>query len=530
MNTKNYDFLIIGSGIAGLIFAIKVSQIGKVALITKKKENEANTNYAQGGIASVFDKSDNYELHIKDTLSTGQGLSNEESVRIMVENGPILVEELNKWGTHFDSQDGSFLLGMEGGHSKPRIVHAKDHTGETIESTLIKSVISSDNIDIYTNAYASDLIIKDNTCYGAYIIDIHKKEHLAILASYTMLATGGIGALYLHTTNPSIATGDGMAMALRAGASLQDMEFVQFHPTTLYEQNLKGKAFLISEAVRGEGAKLKLNNPPHFTEFMGKYDKRKELAPRDIVARAIDIELKKRGDNYVLLDLSPIKPKERIKKRFPYIYKECLKRGYNITNNMIPVVPAAHYICGGVVTDTNAKTEINRLFAAGEVAHTGVHGANRLASNSLLEALVFSSRAADYIRTHFEPIKTYPKNLTFTYKEMNGKLEKIIIKHIKEDIRRIMWDYVGIVRTTDRLNMAYKRMKEIYDETQLLLKDFSNEIDVIKVNNMALVSLSIIVSALKRKESRGLHYITDFPQKNDSKFKHNIKLRKGDIL
>ncbi len=528
MEIREYDFLVIGSGIAGLFFTLKVSNLGKVALITKKAENEANTNYAQGGIASVFANDDNYELHIQDTINAGQGLCNEEAVKIMVKKGPRLVEELAKLGTHFDEENGHFLLGMEGGHSKPRIVHAKDYTGKEIENTLIKRVGECKNVDVYINSYAIDLIVKDNTCYGGYIVDIDNKDFFIIKSSYTLLATGGIGAIYLHTTNPSIATGDGIAMALKNGAILKDMEFVQFHPTSLYENGKEGRSFLISEAVRGEGAKLRLNEPPDYPEFMYKYDERKELAPRDIVARAIDMELKKSGKKYVLLDFSPIKPK-RIKERFPNIYNECKKKGYDITKDMIPVVPAAHYICGGVATDIHGKTTIKRLFAAGEVAHTGVHGSNRLASNSLLEALVFSYQSAEYIKESFSTIEKLQinKNTADYKKEMP---EKIIVRHLKDDIKRIMWDYVGIVRSTTRLNLAWNQMKEIYAETDYLLSKYPGDIGVVKTNNMATVSLCIIKSALERKESRGLHYMIDYPERDDVHFKHNITIRKGDVL
>jgi L-aspartate oxidase len=542
------DFLIIGSGIAGLSLALKLSEFGKVLIVTKKQKAESNTNYAQGGIASVVGKDDNFELHIKDTLDCGAGLCNRGAVEKIVREGPIRINELVDYGVRFSKEKGQFLLGKEGGHSRNRIVHAKDLTGKEIERALLYDISLNKNIKILEYFFAIDLLTDKNIrgkssnsgqpsadndgdrkrCFGIYALDAKKEKVIKIVAQKIILATGGFGQVYLHTTNPAIATGDGFAMAYRAGCELDNMEFVQFHPTSLYEKEVEDdtQVFLISEAVRGAGAVLKKKDG---TEFMDKYDKRKSLAPRDIVARAIDNELKKSGETFVYLDLSPIGV-ERIKERFPNIYETCLKRGIDITKEMIPVVPAAHYACGGVKTDLDGKTNIENLFACGEVTMTGVHGANRLASNSLLEAVVFSDSIYKYVKTNIKKIKEKEflkkseiENLSkdiFEWDDSGTKNtdEWILISHDKHEIKGIMSDYVGIVRNTYRLQRALTRIKMMKKE----IKEFYNRtkvtVELLELRNLVTIAFIIIKSALSRKESRGLHYMLDYPEKDDRKF------------
>ncbi len=400
------DYLIIGSGIAGLSLALKLSEFGNVAVITKKQKAESNTNYAQGGIAAVLDKNDNFELHIADTLECGAGLCNADAVKKIVFEGPDRINELIEFGAHFSKENGEFMLGREGGHSRNRIIHAKDLTGKEIERALLNKISKNENVRIFEYYFAIDLLTRKNLrrknrggnkCYGIYALNVKSNKVEKIIAGKTILATGGAGQVYLHTSNPEIATGDGIAMGYRAGCEIANMEFIQFHPTTFYEQEnfeSSSQVFLITEAVRGAGAVLKTIKGK---EFMQKYDRRKSLAPRDIVARAIDNEMKKSGEPYVCLDLRNIGA-ERIKKEFPNIYRYCLSKGIDITKEMIPVVPAAHYSCGGIKTDLDGKTNIENLYASGEVTMTGVHGANRLASNSLLEAMVFSNAIFESLR------------------------------------------------------------------------------------------------------------------------------------
>ena len=415
-SSLNTDVLVIGSGIAGLFAALKIAQYADVILVTKKDKNESNTNYAQGGIASVISKDDSFERHIQDTLIAGAGLCNEKMVRILVQEGPERIKDLINLGTQFSKKEGSLDLALEGGHSKPRIVHANDLTGKEIESALITKLNSLNNIEVIENTIAIDLITEHNikrlksttlqnrTCWGAYVLDVMNNMVIKISSRATILATGGVGQVYQHTTNPRIATGDGIAMSFRSGARLANMEFIQFHPTSLYNpsRELFGEqSFLISEAVRGFGGKLRTRSG---TEFMINYDERKELAPRDIVARAIDSELKKSGEEFVYLDITH-KKSDDIKNHFPNIYNHCLTLGIDITQEPIPVVPAAHYSCGGVIVDEYSRTSLNGLYACGEVAMTGVHGANRLASNSLLEAVVFADRAASDVKTYLKEHK-----------------------------------------------------------------------------------------------------------------------------
>jgi L-aspartate oxidase len=548
------DFLIVGSGIGGLSLALKLSTLGKVLIVTKKQSAESNTNYAQGGIASVLAEDDNFDLHIEDTMSCGGGLCKREAVEKIVREGPTRIYELVDLGVKFSEKNGKFLLGREGGHTKSRIVHAKDLTGKEIERALLHEIEHNKNIRVLEYHYAIDLLTNrnlkkndnekyrhtiknrtDNACYGLYAYDIKKKKVEKIIARNTILATGGLGQVYLHTTNPAIATGDGFAMGYRAGCLMENMEFVQFHPTSLYEKDIDDdtQVFLISEAVRGAGAVLKTKDGK---EFMHKYDKRKSLAPRDIVARAIDNEMKKRGDKFVYLDPSPIGI-ENIKNNFPHIYKTCLSRGIDITKEMIPVVPAAHYACGGIKTDLDGRTSLKNLFASGEVTMTGVHGANRLASNSLLEAVVFSDAIYKYIKKNITKIippngtgkdiqKMSSKVLDWDDKGTINADEWVLIAHDKREIKEIMNDYVGIVRNTVRLQRALRRIKMLREEIKEYYIRTKVTVELLELRNMVTVAYMIIKSAIKRKESRGLHYMLDYPERDDKHFKKETRLIK----
>ena len=538
MNTvRRFEFLIIGSGIAGLTLALKVAQYGKVAIVTKKEDAESNTNYAQGGIASAVSENDSFSLHIKDTLLTGAGICHKDAVEVTVKEGPQYIKELEDFGTRFTKigrgKNRKFQLGKEGGHSVNRIVHAKDLTGREVERALLFKVRNNKNIKIFSNHIAIELLTehnikrkrrkKDNKihCWGAYILDTKKKVVEIFLSKLTMLSTGGTGQVYIHTTNPDIATGDGIAMAYRAGGKIANLEFMQFHPTTLYSPG--NKPFLISEAVRGAGGILKNSEGK---DFVKEYDPRGSLAPRDVVARAIDRELKKSGAPCVYLDLSGIK-KEDIKKNFPHIYKTCLSYKIDITKERIPVVPSAHYMCGGVVTDLRERTSIERLYASGEVACTGLHGANRLASNSLLEALVFSNRAARDVGQQIKNIPDeFPEILPWDDSGTFNHEEWILISHDKAEIQRLMWDYVGIVRSDFRLRRAERRIKLIAKEVEIFYKKTKVTEQLLELRNLSTVAELLIRFALKRKESRGLHYTTDFPEKNDKKWKKDIIIYK----
>ena len=530
------DFLVIGSGIGGLSYALKVSEVGEVVIVTKKQDTESNTNYAQGGIASVFSKDDSFELHIQDTLKAGDGLCNPEVVRRVVEAGPGCVEELVNIGVNFTKRKGEdkqFDLGLEGGHSKNRVVHVADFTGKEIESCLVQAVKSKKNIKILEDHTAIDLITQHHLkgykrkldekikCWGAYVLDIEKNQVITCLAKVTLLATGVAGRVYLHTTNPSIATGDGLAMAYRAGSPVANLEFLQFHPTALYHP--QGDSFLISEAVRGEGGILRLQSGE---TFMEEYHPRKELAPRDVVARAIDHELKKSGDACVYLDVTHLDQKF-IKLRFPQIYGKCLSLGIDITREPIPVVPAAHYICGGVVSDLQGKTGIENLYACGEVACTGMHGANRLASNSLLEAVAFADFSAKSSKKKLKTLKefTFPPIPQWSLKGVFDQKEWVIISHDRDWIQRFMWDYVGIVRSNRRLEQAKKRIQILLDEITQFYKVNPVTYDVIELRNIAIVAGLIIDCAIQRKESRGLHYNIDYPQKDDKNWLKDIVLK-----
>lgn len=518
------DVLVIGSGIAGLFAALKASAFADVILVTKKDKNESNTNYAQGGIASVISKEDSFEKHITDTLIAGAGLCNEAMVRIMVEEGPLRIHDLMEIGTEFSKKDGKLDLVLEGGHSMPRILHAKDLTGKEIESALINKVNSIQNIQVIENTIAIDLITEHNienlktttlqnrNCWGAYVLDINTANVIKIESKATILATGGLGQVYLHTTNPGIATGDGIAMAYRAGVRIGNMEFIQFHPTSLYsntKDNSAEKSFLISEAVRGFGGKLLTKSGK---EFMSKYDTRTELAPRDIVARAIDSELKISGEEFVYLDITH-KDSDDIISRFPNIYDNCLKYGIDITKQPIPVVPAAHYSCGGVMVDEFSRTSLKGLYACGEVTMTGVHGANRLASNSLLEAVVFAERAALDLKLFLNEQKiVFPDIPNWDDSGTLTPDEKVLISHNFKEVKTTMWDYVGIVRSNQRLNRAANRIHIIFQEVEDFYKRTKVFADILELRNLIACAHVIIKSALLRKESRGLHYTLDYQE------------------
>ena len=531
---RRVDYLVIGSGIAGLTFALKMAAHGTVCIVTKKHRAESNTNYAQGGIAAVTSKEDSFEMHVRDTLEAGAGLCDEAVVRTVMEEGPARITELIELGMRFseretDSSVGvrELDLGKEGGHSKRRILHAKDVTGREIEQALLAAIAKHANIEICEDHLGIDLITSAklgmkgrNRCLGAYVLDKARGEVLTICASVVLLATGGCGKVYLYTTNPDIATGDGVAMAYRAGVAVANMEFIQFHPTCLYHP--KAKSFLISEAVRGEGGVLRSIAG---VEFMEQYHPLKALAPRDIVARAIDSEMKRTGADHVQLDITH-KPARFTMERFPNIYATCLQFGLDITKEPIPVVPAAHYQCGGVLTNVAGETELAGLYAVGEVACTGLHGANRLASNSLLEALVCAHRAAasalSYpVPENLEPIPAWQRG------NASDPDELVVVSHNWDEIRRVMWDYVGIVRTNKRLKRAQSRIANLMAEIQDYYWDFNVTNDLLELRNIATVADLIIKSALERPESRGLHYNLDFPEKNPEWAQRDTILRRS---
>jgi L-aspartate oxidase len=522
------DVLVIGSGIGGLYFAIHMADHASVTIITKKESSASNTNWAQGGIAAAIDSQDSPELHIADTLDAGAGLCNKEMVSIMVHEGPVHIRRLMELGVEFTAAaDHTLDLGKEGGHSRNRIVHAKDLTGREVETALLARVDAHPNITVLEHHYALELItehhldIKTNdiTCYGAYVLDTLNHRPKKILSKITMLASGGLGHVYVHTTNPDIATGDGVAMAYRAGAEIANMEFIQFHPTSLFHP--KAKSFLISEAVRGFGGILRLRNGE---AFMHKYDRREHLAPRDIVARAIDSEMKKSGDECVFLDVTHIDP-DKTKAHFPHIYETCLSFGIDMTKEMIPVVPAAHYSCGGIRTDERGRTTINGLYACGETSCTGVHGANRLASNSLLEALVFAWRSSVDIQDRLQEIYLDRQFPDWDDSGTSSPEEWILVAHNKKEAQAIMNDYVGIVRSDLRLDRAWRRIEFLKEETETYYKKTRVTPQIIELRNIIKVASLIIQSALKRRESRGLHYTTDYPEKDDKYYLCDTILR-----
>jgi len=530
---KHFDFIVLGSGIAGLTFALKVAPRGRVGIITKKNRAESNTNYAQGGIAAVTSKEDSVEMHVRDTLEAGAGLCKEGVVRTIVREGPARVAELMELGMKFSEREipeshgaKEFDLGKEGGHSKRRILHAKDVTGREIERALLSAIAAQPNIRIFEDHFGIDLITSQklgqpgpNRCLGVYVLDKATGRVETFAAPVVLLATGGCGKVYLYTTNPDIATGDGVAMAYRAGAAVANMEFIQFHPTCLYHP--KAKSFLISEAVRGEGGVLKTIEG---VEFMDKYHPLKSLAPRDVVARAIDSEMKRSGADCVMLDITH-RPKKFVRERFPNIYKTCLLFGIDITREPIPVVPAAHYQCGGVLTNVDGETGIGGLYAVGEVACTGLHGANRLASNSLLEALVCAHRAAQRVLND-PPPKVDFKIPGWQSGNATNPDEQVVISHNWDEIRRLMWDYVGIVRTNKRLQRARTRIANLQEEIQQYYWNFIVTCDLLELRNIATVAELIVTSALQRPESRGLHYNLDYPKQDLAWAQRDTVLRK----
>lgn len=520
LSMPSFDYLVIGSGIAGLTFAIKAADKGKVAVVTKRSLAESNTSWAQGGVAAVWGKDDSVESHVADTLAAGAGLCDETVVRAVCEEGPRRVEELIAFGASFSpSEDnGSYDLGLEGGHSHRRVLHSADRTGEEISRTLIDVVSRHGNIHVFENHLAVDLLVDQKfglarshpQCWGAYILDTSTGEVHTFTARSTLLATGGTGKVYLYTSNPDVASGDGLAMAYRAGCRASDLEFVQFHPTCLYHP--AAKTFLITEAARGEGAVLRL---PDGTAFMARYDSRAELASRDIVARAIDQEMKRSGCDNVVLDLTGLQP-DFVRERFPKMHERCASYGIDITKTPIPVVPAAHYMCGGVVTDVHGETAVGRLYAAGEVAMTGMHGANRLASNSLLEGLVFAHRAFEHATMVAEgSAGAIPEFPDWAEGDAVDIDESVVISHNWDEIRRLMWNYVGIVRSDRRLARAATRVALLRDEIRQYYWDFKLTRDLVELRNLALVAELMIRSARSRRESRGLHFNADCPERDD---------------
>ncbi len=539
-----FDFLVIGSGIAGLMFALKVADHGKTAVITKRGIADSNTAHAQGGIAAVLDDEDSFELHIKDTLEAGDGICHPEVVEMVVKNAPERIRELMSLGVSFDrkkltrGKGDCFLdLGREGGHSHNRIVHVCDMTGRAVEEKIIEHVFAHPDIEVFENHVAVDLItsstrikrgyvitIHEDRCNGAYVLSRDTGEIHSFLAPVTLLATGGTGKVYAYTSNPDVATGDGIAMAYRAGATVANLEFVQFHPTCLYHP--KAKNFLISETVRGEGAILVTADGYRFMKDYAPDEM--ELACRDVVARAIDAELKKRGDESVFLDISHKDP-DFVKKRFPNLYEKCLSFGFDMTKEPIPVVPAAHYMCGGVVSDIHGRTSISGLYAVGETACTGLHGANRLASNSLLEALVYAHRAAAHAAEHLSSFRKEASGMDIPPWDDLGTIdsdEAIVISHTWNEIRRLMWNYVGIVRSDKRLERAKRRIDIISEEIRDYYWNFKVTPDLVELRNIALVADLIIQCAMLRKESRGLHYNIAYPHKDDLNWKKDTLLRR----
>jgi L-aspartate oxidase len=508
------DFLVLGSGIAGLTCALECARVGRVVLVTKDRLPESSSRYAQGGIASVWSPEDSFESHIADTLRAGDGLCHPDVVDIVVREGPDRVRDLIALGTNFDHrgdpEDSEYDLGREGGHSKRRILHALDATGREVIRALTEAVRATPNVEIRENHLAVDLLLErgqGSTCWGAYVLDRNTRVVHRFVARTTFLCTGGAGKVYLYTSNPDIATGDGVAMAYRAGAPVANMEFFQFHPTCLYHP--QAKSFLVTEALRGEGAILRR---PDGDAFMSRYDQRAELAPRDVVARAIDNEMKVHGFECVYLDISHREP-EFVRGRFPTVHETCLRFGIDMTRQPIPVVPAAHYLCGGVVADVHGATALDRLYACGEVACTGLHGANRLASNSLLEALVFAHRAAVHAvaRLHNDARRP-PAMRPWDPAGAVDSDESVVVTQNWDEIRRFMWNYVGIVRTERRLARARQRIALLQDEIREYYRDFLLTSDLVELRNIATVAGLIVTCASTRKESRGLHYTIDHPR------------------
>ena len=521
MDHKHFDVLLIGGGAAGLSLALRLAPNARIALATKGPLPEGATLYAQGGISAVWDREDSIESHIADTLNTGAGLCDEAVVRYTVERGRDAIQWLIDQGVPFTREtrpDGTldYHLTREGGHSHRRILHAADATGRAIEMTLEQQARRHPNIHLFENHIAIDLItgkklgLTDNRCHGAYLFDREHGHVKALRAKFVVLATGGAGKVYLYSSNPDVSTGDGIAMAWRAGCRVANLEFIQFHPTCLYHP--KAKSFLITEAIRGEGGRLLL---PDGSPFLEKFDPRAELAPRDIVARAIDYEMKRLGAECVYLDISH-KPADFIKSHFPGVYARCLEYGFDMTKEPIPVVPAAHYTCGGVMTDLHGRADLQGLYAIGETAHTGLHGANRMASNSLLECLVFGQAAADDIRAHLAATPAPPPVPEWDESRVTDSDEEVVVAHNWDELRRFMWDYVGIVRSDKRLQRAKHRAELLLGEIDEYYGNFRVTNDLIELRNLALVAELIIRCAMLRKESRGLHYTLDYPEPDNS--------------
>lgn len=533
-NLLESDFLVIGSGIAGLSFALRAAELGDVTIITKKEQCDSSTNYAQGGIACVMGDNDDFALHIQDTLVCGAGLCNEAVVETVVREGPDLVRALIDWGVEFTrkSSGDDLDLGQEGGHSRRRIVHAKDLTGQEVERALLEKARVSDRIQIFEHQVAIDLLFTESEhgrrCVGVRAIDSLSGEFRLYAAGMVLLATGGVGRVYLHTTNPTIATGDGVVMAYRAGAVIANMEFIQFHPTSLYQKEEVSRAFLISEAVRGEGGILRTLDGE---SFMQRYHPLACLAPRDVVARSIDNEMKHRGDPCVLLDLTHLEA-SFIKDHFPNIHRHCRDLGLDITKEPIPVVPAAHYSCGGILTDMDGQSSIPGLFATGEASCTGLHGANRLASNSLLEALVFSYRAFQKVaseRSRFQRVAPTEIQLNFPAQIIDESFEAVRLRHCADELILTMWDYVGIVRSNERLRLARQRTKMLHSEIEGYFRRGLCSGSLVELRNMVQCADLIVRSALRRKESRGLHFNLDYPAANDKHCKKDtiLTLKQG---
>ncbi len=521
------DFLVIGSGIAGLTYALKVANQfpdKKVLVMTKATADETNTKYAQGGIAVVNDlENDSFQKHIEDTLIAGDGLCNEKVVEIVVKEGPDRVQDIIDWGAKFDKEeDGDYKRGKEGGHSEFRILHHKDVTGKEMERALIDAVAAQKNIEFIKHCFVVDILTQhhlgylvnkatpDVECYGVYVLNLETNKIEKILAKITLLATGGNGQVYRTTTNPSIATGDGVAMVYRAKGRVENMEFIQFHPTALFEPGVKGQAFLITEAVRGDGGILRNKNSE---AFMEKYDERKDLAPRDIVARAIDSEMKRTGTEHVWLDCRHFS-KEKFVEHFPNIYEKCLSIGIDITKHLIPVAPAAHYSCGGIKTDEWGRSSIKNLYACGECASTGLHGANRLASNSLLEAMVFAHRCFLDVAEKATSVSFNEDMPDWNAKGTSEPREMILITQSLKELQLVMSDYVGIVRNDIRLQRALRRLDLLWEETEQLYESSTLSPQLLELRNMITVGYLIVKGASFRKESRGLHFNTDYPGKS----------------
>jgi L-aspartate oxidase len=529
--------LVLGSGLAGLSYALKVAEFATVNIVTKRGVTETSTSKAQGGIAAVLSPEDKFEYHVQDTLTVGEGLSHPDIVEMVVEQGPERIQELVTMGAHFDiGASNGFDLAREGGHSHRRIIHAHDMTGAEVERILVEKASAHPNIRIFEDHMGVDLVTREKlvrrggvvanveeSCLGAYVLNTRTGVVDTFLSAITLLATGGAGKVYLYTSNPDVATGDGVAMAYRAGALIGNMEFVQFHPTCLFHPAAKN--FLISEALRGEGAILK---DYRGRAFMERYHTLKDLAPRDVVAQAIDHELKISGAACVYLDISH-KDADFIKKRFPNIYQNCLEFGFDMTKEPLPVVPAAHYMCGGVVTDSRGRTTHDNLFAVGEVSMTGLHGANRLASNSLLEALAFSHQAALAAKETLPRLREPNESLVpeWNPRGATDSDEAVVVSHNWDEIRRMMWNYVGIVRTDRRLYRAQHRIDLIQQEINEYYWNFLITSDLLELRNIATVAELIIRMALNRKESRGLHYNLDYPQRDDVNFKRDTLLSSG---